>query len=61
MGYLCTTEQFLKDVDRHGISCVKDYGVYRYLRFRGPESITYWFDLIFGKVKGVEFMLSLRE
>jgi hypothetical protein len=44
----CTAEQFLKDVATHSMKVERDDGVYRHLKFRGPESNSWnlWFDII---------------
>jgi hypothetical protein len=44
----CTAEQFLKDVTGHSMKIERDDGVYRHLKFRGPEpnSWNLWFDII---------------
>jgi hypothetical protein len=44
--YHCTEEQFLKDAARHVMTVIRDDGVHRHIRFKRPDSGTYWFDLI---------------
>lgn len=46
MKYLCTEERFLSDVKSHEMTIVRDDRFNRHLRFRNPESGSYWFDLI---------------
>ena len=46
MSYKCTEERFLNDVARHQISIIQDDGLYRHVRFKRPDSGTYYFDLI---------------
>lgn len=41
----CSEERFLKDVANHTMTILRDDGVNRHLRFRKPESSSYWFDL----------------
>lgn len=41
----CTEEQFLKDVAEHELKILHDDGLYRHLRFKKPDSGTYWFDI----------------
>lgn len=41
-----TERSFLEDVRGHELIILRDDGVHRHLRFRRPESGTYWFDLI---------------
>lgn len=45
MLYECTKERFAKDVATHEMKVVRDDGVFRFVRFKRPESSTYWFDL----------------
>lgn len=42
----CTEELFLGDVSRHAMTVLRDDGVHRHIRFKRPDSGTYWFDLI---------------
>ena len=42
----CTEQRFLDDVKNHQINIVKDDGVHRFVRFKRPDSTSYWFDLI---------------
>jgi len=44
--HTCTEEQFLKDVEQHTMTMIRDDGVHRHIRFKRPDSGTYWFDLI---------------
>lgn len=44
--HACTEEQFLKDVERHTMTVIRDDGVHRHIRFKHPDSGSYWFDLI---------------
>jgi hypothetical protein len=44
--YECTEEVFLDDVKNHKMTILKDDGVYRHLRFKRPDSNTYWFDIV---------------
>ena len=44
--YECTEQQFLEYVADHQINIIKDDGVNRFVRFRRPDSTSYWFDLI---------------
>lgn len=46
MNYQCTESQFLKDIARHQMTVLRDDGVNRHVRFKRPESGSYWFDLI---------------
>lgn len=41
-----TEQSFLKDVERHHISIIRDDGIYRHIRFKRPDSGTFYFDLI---------------
>ena len=42
----CTEQRFLDDVKNHQISIIKDDGLHRFIRFKRPDSTSYWFDLI---------------
>lgn len=44
--YACTEERFLKDVERHTMTVLRDDGVHRHIRFKRPNEGAYWFDLI---------------
>jgi hypothetical protein len=44
--HACTEHQFLKDVTQHVMTVIRDDGVNRHIRFKRPDSSTYWFDLI---------------
>jgi hypothetical protein len=46
MIYECTEERFLDDVKNHKMTILKDDGLYRHLRFKRPDSSTYWFDIV---------------
>lgn len=46
MNDACTENRFLNDVSRHAMTVIRDDGVHRHIRFKRPESGTYWFDLI---------------
>ena len=41
-----TKEQFLNDVKDHQIKILKEDGVYRHVRFKKPNDVSMWFDLI---------------
>lgn len=43
---LCTDARFLKDVARHEMKVVRDDGLYRHIRFKRPDTICMYFDLI---------------
>jgi len=38
--------RFVRDVAKHQMTVLRDDGVHRHLRFKNPESGSYWFDLI---------------
>jgi hypothetical protein len=40
------SEQFAKDVAGHRMTVLHEDGIYRHLRFRHPDSGSYWFDLV---------------
>ena len=42
----CTEERFLSDIKTHEMTVIRDEGLHRHLRFKRPESITMYFDLI---------------
>lgn len=44
--YACTEKQFLHDVREHRMTVLRDDGVNRHVRFKRPDSGTFWFDLI---------------
>lgn len=44
--YECTEQRFLDDVKDHQINIIKDDGLHRFIRFKRPDSTSYWFDLI---------------
>lgn len=44
--YACTEDRFLQDVSDHVMIVIRNDGIHRHLRFKRPESFTYWFDLI---------------
>lgn len=39
-------DNFLKDVSRHEMSVLMDNDLYRHIRFKRPDSIIYYFDII---------------
>lgn len=39
-------ERFDNEVERHELSVLRDDDLYRHLRFRRPDTITYWFDIL---------------
>lgn len=45
-NYLCSEEKFLKDVSTHEMTIIRDDGVNRHLRFKRPDSGSYWFDIV---------------
>lgn len=45
-NYSCTEDRFLKDVEQHIMTVLRDDGVHRHIRFKGPQCSAYWFDLI---------------
>jgi hypothetical protein len=42
----CTEQSFLKDVDKHQMTVLRDDGVHRHVRFRKPDSVNMAFELI---------------
>lgn len=38
--------RFNKNTGSHQMSILKDDGVYRHLRFKNPDSVSYWFDIV---------------
>lgn len=46
MKYECTEERFLRDVARHEMSIIRDDDLYRHIRFKRPDSTSFYFDLI---------------
>ncbi|UUZ75464.1 hypothetical protein LP414_27500 [Polaromonas sp. P1(28)-13] len=46
MSEQCTEERLLKDVEKHTMTVIRADGVNRHLRFRQPDTSSYWFDLI---------------
>ena len=42
----CDEARFLKDVANHEMTIIRDDGVNRHLRFKRPETLAYYFDLI---------------
>jgi hypothetical protein len=42
----CTEERFLRDIASHEMTIIRDEGVSRHIRFRRPDSINMYFDLI---------------
>lgn len=43
---ICSRERFAADIKTHEMTILRDDGVYRHLRFKRPDSSTYYFDLI---------------
>lgn len=43
---ICSIERFSKDTATHEMTVLRDDGVYRHLRFKGPGSSAYCFDLV---------------
>ncbi len=41
-----TKESFLKDVENHELTILKDDGLYRHLRFRNPKTSNMYFEII---------------
>lgn len=41
----CTNDRFLNDVKDHTMSIVKDDGAHRFIRFKRPNTNSYWFDI----------------
>ena len=46
MEYTCSRERFLKDVKTHEMHIMLDNGLYRHVRFKRPNTGTYYFDLV---------------
>lgn len=44
--YQCSQEQFFKDVSSHKMNVIRDDGIHRHIRFKRPESSTYWFEIV---------------
>lgn len=44
--YACQRGQFLRDVNEHALSVIRDEGVDRHLRFRKPGTSCYGFDIL---------------
>lgn len=44
--YACTEQQFLKNISQHAMTVLRDDGVHRHIRFKRPDSSSYWFDLV---------------
>lgn len=45
-NYECTEERFLRDVEDHEMTVIRDDGFHRHIRFKQPNTICYYFDLI---------------
>jgi hypothetical protein len=45
-AYQCSEERVLKDLASHEMQVIRDEGVHRHIRFKRPDSGSYWFDLI---------------
>lgn len=41
-----TEQQFLEAIKEHKLQSIKEDGVFRHLKFRRPDTITGWFDII---------------
>lgn len=41
-----TKEQFLKDVEKHEMTILRNDGLYRHLRFKNPQRSAMWFDIV---------------
>lgn len=41
-----TEERFLKEVEQHGMTALRDDGLYRHLRFRRPDTSSMSFDIL---------------
>ncbi len=46
MSHNVTESSFLKDVEKHQMTVIRDDGLYRHVRFKRPDTICYSFDLI---------------
>jgi hypothetical protein len=46
MAHKVTEQEFLRDVEAHKMTVIKDDGVHRHIRFKDPETICMHFDLI---------------
>jgi hypothetical protein len=44
--YQCSEGRVLQDLVSHEMHVIRDDGAHRHLRFKRPDSSTYWFDLI---------------
>lgn len=42
----CTEQLFLKDIENHKMTIIRDDGVHRHIQFKRPETSSYRFDLI---------------
>ena len=45
-NYACPEEEFLQTVAQHTMTVLRDDGVHRHVRFKGPNGNSHWFDLI---------------
>ncbi|XZG69278.1 hypothetical protein ACTSKR_11500 [Chitinibacteraceae bacterium HSL-7] len=43
---ICSAEQFQKDTAGHQMTVIRDDGVYRHLRFKKPNTINCYFDIV---------------
>ena len=41
-----TQENFLEEVKNHELIVIKDEGLYRHIRFKSPETLNYYFDIL---------------
>lgn len=46
MSKNCTEERFLKNVKTHEMTVIRDDGLHRHLRFKKPDTMTYYFDTL---------------
>jgi hypothetical protein len=46
MSYNVTNESFLKDVESHSLTILKDDGVYRHIKMRNPNSSEMYYEII---------------
>ena len=43
---ICSRERFAKDTATHAMTILRDDGLYRHLRFKRPDTSSYYFDII---------------
>ena len=43
---ICSRERFAKDTATHAMTILRDDGLYRHLRFKRPNTSSYYFDII---------------